>query len=169
MSVCSPKNNTSLLSQPKLNGMRLRCNFQCHNLTSSEQALKNASPLFCKLETSESSLFLGLEKKKYFSKVYFPPKWLENELLQKQVLDITFVRWVLDKTPYAKGQRQRKTSDYHHRWCLARSPSSDTIVIKQKNREPWEEIFCKEKLCFWKGGKTEKNVGCILCFTHYVI
>ena len=108
--------------------MRLRHNFQFHNLTSSEQALKNASPLFCKLETSESSLFLGLEKKKYFSKVYFPPKWLENELLQKQVLDITFVRWVLDKTPYAKGQRQRKTSDYHHRWCLARSPSSDTIV-----------------------------------------
>ena len=105
MYVCSPKNNISLLSQPKVNGMQRRRNFQCHNLTSSEQALKNASPLFCKLETSESSLFLGLEKKKYRSKVYFPQKWLENELLQKQVLNITSVWQVLDKKAYAEGQR----------------------------------------------------------------
>ena len=41
-------------------------------------------------------------------KVDFPQKLLENELIQRQVLDITFVRRVLGKTAYAEGGKHKE-------------------------------------------------------------
>ena len=87
---------------------------------------------------------------KILSKVDFPQKLLENELIQRQVLDITFVRRVLGKTTYAKGGKQRNASGSHHRQGLSQKPFALIPLLDEQRK--------RTSCCFSAQKKTKNSI-----------
>ena len=124
--------------------MQLKLNFQCHNLTSSEQALKKTKCNYftCKssllyTRNSESSRFLGLENDTFHQRSIFPKNRHEKKFIQKHVLDITSVNEFL-KNSMHRGVKTEKSNDFCHAHCLHKVLHSYTTV----GEELWKWTRC---------------------------